>query len=404
MTGSVANVATATTSSAQVPAIRAMVVDDAIVVRGLIGKWLDEEPDIEVVARHRNGKDAVDDLISSDPDIVILDIEMPVMDGLTALQEMLKLKPGLCVIMASTLTMRNAEVSLKALGMGATDYLPKPEGGRAVSSGMEFRRDLVSKSRLLGTRARMRRMRQADNARALPAAGPGVARVAKFVPAVARSAAQPAAAARPMVSGFKLKSFSIVSPRILVVGSSTGGPQALTALFESIGSSIKSVPVVIAQHMPPTFTAILAKNIGRCAGVPAQEAADGMPLLPGNIYVAPGAFHTVLEKSGGTILTRLQDTPPINYCKPAVDPMFISAAEIYGPAVLSVVLTGMGSDGLGGVNSIASKGGSVIAQDEESSVVWGMPKAAAESGSCSAVLPLDKIGPAVNRILTGGRP
>ncbi|GAB5390472.1 MAG: chemotaxis response regulator protein-glutamate methylesterase [Alphaproteobacteria bacterium] len=372
-------------------------------MRGLIGKWLDEEPDIEVVARHRNGKDAVDDLVASDPDVVILDIEMPVMDGLTALQEMLKLKPGLCVIMASTLTMRNAEVSLKALGMGATDYLPKPEGGRAVSSGVDFRRELVSKSRFLGTRARSRRLRQSQTQTApaaAPIARPGAAKPA----AIARPAAHSFAPPKPAQAAFTLKPFSIVAPRILVIGSSTGGPQALTALFQEIGSSIQSVPVVVAQHMPPNFTAILAKNLGRCAGKPAEEAADGKPLLPGHIYVAPGSFHTVLERHGAATVARLQDTPPINFCKPAVDPMFLSAAEIYGPSVLSLVLTGMGSDGASGVKSISANGGSIIAQDQESSVVWGMPKAAAESGCCSAVLPLNKIGPAVSRLLTGGRP
>lgn len=401
MTGSVAN--SAATASSQSQPIRAMVVDDAIVVRGLIGKWLDEEPDIEVVARHRNGKDAVNDLLASDPDIVILDIEMPVMDGLTALQEMLKLKPGLCVIMASTLTLRNAEVSLKALGMGATDYLPKPEGGQAVSSGVDFRRELISKSRLLGARAQQRRLRQLRKPLPTSATPVGLVKTAKTAQAP-RPAVHAMAAARPAASKITLKPFSIVAPRILVIGSSTGGPQALTALFQEIGNSIQSVPVVVAQHMPPNFTAILAKNLGRCAGKPAEEAADGKPLLPGHIYVAPGSFHTVLERNGAATVARLQDTPPINFCKPAVDPMFISAAELYGPSVLSLVLTGMGADGVGGVKSIAANGGSVIAQDEESSVVWGMPKAAAESGCCSAVLPLNKIGPAVSRMLTGGRP
>ncbi|MEP0520060.1 MAG: chemotaxis response regulator protein-glutamate methylesterase [Hyphomicrobiales bacterium] len=404
MTGSVANIATAAKASEQTSPIRAMVVDDAIVVRGQIGKWLDEEPDIEVVARHRNGKDAVDDLLASNPDVVILDIEMPVMDGLTALQEMLKLKPGLCVIMASTLTLRNAEVSLKALGMGATDYLPKPEGGRAVSSGVDFRRELISKTRFLGTRAKLRLLRQSHQQSSAATALPAKSGAAKPAVAIARPAAQASQAPKPTAAAFALKPFSMVAPRILVIGSSTGGPQALTTLFEEIGSNIRSVPVVVAQHMPPNFTAILAKNLGRCSGKPAEEASDGKPLLPGHIYVAPGSFHTVLQRNGESTVARLQDTPPINFCKPAVDPMFQSAAEIFGPSVLSLVLTGMGSDGAGGVKTISDKGGSVIAQDEESSVVWGMPKAAAESGCCSAVLPLNKIGPAVSRMLTGGRP
>lgn len=405
MTGNVANMATSAPASSNSQPIRAMVVDDAIVVRGLIGKWLDEEPDIQVVARHRNGKDAVDDLMKADPDIVILDIEMPVMDGITALQEMLKLKRDLCVIMASTLTLRNAEISMKALGLGATDFLPKPEGGKAVSTGVDFRRELISKSRFFGNRAVARRMRRQENAPTPVSARPAVAAVAPVARPIARPiAAAVPAAPKPASAAISLRPFSIVAPRILVVGSSTGGPQALMALFTEIGSNLKSIPVVVAQHMPPNFTAILAKNLARSSGMPAAEAVDGQAILPGNIYVAPGSFHTVLERVGSQIITRLLDTPPINFCKPAVDPMFSSAAEIYGSSVLSVVLTGMGSDGVGGVRNIANKGGSVIAQDEESSVVWGMPKAAAESGACSSVLPLSKIGPAVSRLLTGGRP
>ncbi len=368
--------------------IRVMIVDDAIVVRGLVGKWLEEEADFAVVAKHRNGKDAVDDVVRADPDVVLLDIEMPVMDGMTALQKMLALKPGLCVIMASTLTKRNAEISMKALKLGAMDYLPKPEGNGAVSTSLDFKRDIINRARAHGTAMKQRR------ARRLAKGGAGAAAVAGAVPAAVKVA--PA-------KKYDLKPYSSVIPRILVIGSSTGGPQALVKVISAIAPNVSSVPVVIAQHMPPNFTAILAKNLGNASGLPSQEATDNGILEPGNIYVAPGGVHTVLRKDGARFLTKLEDSPPINFCKPAVDPLFISASEVYGPATLSLVLTGMGADGASGVERISGKGGSIITQDEESCVVFGMPKAAVDTGCCSAILPLDKIGAEVSRILKGGR-
>ncbi|WP_237153759.1 protein-glutamate methylesterase/protein-glutamine glutaminase [Oryzibacter oryziterrae] len=376
--------------------IRVMVVDDSVVIRGLVGRWLDEEPNLAVVASHRNGRLAVDDVLRSNPDVVILDIEMPDMDGLTALPLLLEKKRNLVVVVASTLTRRNAEISLKALSLGAADYVPKPETNSGVTTSPEFRRELIEKVLNLGQRARSRMAPGSSPAAPRPGAMPqrGIA-----LGAPAAQAAKPHRAA-----SFTLRSYGNVKPRVLAIGSSTGGPQALNTLFGEIGSSIGQVPVVLTQHMPPTFTAILAEHLTKAAGRPASEGKDGEVLVPGHIYVAPGGRHMILAKSGSDVVVRLTDGPPVNFCKPAVDPLFKSVVEIYGTATLGVILTGMGSDGAEGVRQIGQVGGSVIAQDEETSVVWGMPGAAAHTGMCSDVLPLNDIGRKVSKILLGGRP
>jgi two-component system chemotaxis response regulator CheB len=376
--------------------IRVMVVDDSVVIRGLVGRWLDEEPGLAVVASHRNGRLAVDDVLRSNPDVVILDIEMPDMDGLTALPLLIEKKRNLVVVVASTLTRRNAEISLKALSLGAADYVPKPESNSGVTTSAEFRRELIEKVTNLGLRARKRGMPgQAPAGRPMPRPQPGAPAGAPPAPSALR-------ASRP--ASFTIRSYSSVRPRILTIGSSTGGPQALNTLFGEIGSAIGMVPVVLTQHMPPTFTAILAEHITKAAGRPASEGRDGEVIQPGHIYVAPGGKHMLLVKNGNDVVVKLSDAPPVNFCKPAVDPLFKSVAEIYGTATLAVVLTGMGSDGAEGVRKIGEIGGSAIAQDEETSVVWGMPGAAAHTGMCSDVLPLNEIGRKVSKILLGGRP
>lgn len=381
--------------------IRVMVVDDAVVIRGLLTRWLDDAPGLTVVSSQRNGKLAVDDILKSNPDVVVLDIEMPEMDGMTALPLMLAKKRDLVVIMASTLTRRNAEISLKALSLGAADYVPKPESTSEVTTSVDFRRELIDKVKALGLRARRLRG-PAHRMRAETTAGRTAAPVpASRVPDTReafRGAARPAA---PAAASFKLRPYSAVKPRILAIGSSTGGPQALQVVMKSIGTAIQDVPVVITQHMPPTFTAILAEHVGKAALRPAAEGKDGDILKPGQIYVAPGGKHMVLEKDAGAVKIRLNDNPPVNFCKPAVDPLFDSVAKIYGSATLALILTGMGHDGADGVRTIAAGGGSIITQDEASSVVWGMPGAAAHTGMCSDVLPLSEIGPKVSRVLKG---
>ena len=392
---------------AQPDRIRVMVVDDSVVIRGLLSRWVEADPALELVAAHRNGRLAVDDVMRSLPDVVVLDIEMPEMDGLTALPLMLKQKRDLVVVMASTLTRRNAEISLRALSLGAQDYVPKPESNSEVSTSVDFRRELIEKVKALGLRkqsspTRGRPMR-AQTAAGRTASQAPVSRMAQEPRGYTSRAARPDAASAPAaIRGFQTRAYSSVKPRILAIGSSTGGPQALQTLMSDIRSAIHDVPVVVTQHMPPTFTAILAEHLSKAASCPAKEAEHDEVLKPGHIYVAPGGHHMVLHKDGGQPVARLEDGPPINFCKPAVDPLFDSVAKIYGSATLAIVLTGMGHDGAQGVKTISAGGGSVIAQDEESSVVWGMPGAAAQTGMCCDILPLSRIGTKVAGLLSGG--
>ncbi|WP_305986912.1 chemotaxis response regulator protein-glutamate methylesterase [Roseibium sp. MMSF_3544] len=385
--------------------IKVMVVDDAVVIRGLLTRWLGEDKSLKVVSSQRNGKLAVDDIEKSNPDVVVLDIEMPEMDGMTALPLMLAKKRDLVVIMASTLTRRNAEISLKALSLGAADYVPKPESNSEVTTSIDFRRELIEKVKALGARA-VRMRGPARTMRAETRAGqtaqpvrPVSARPATDTRASFRGAAKPAPAAAG--SKFQTRPYSSARPRILAIGSSTGGPQALQDVMKEVGTAMNDIPVVITQHMPPTFTSILAEHMGKAALRPAKEGEDGEILKAGNIYVAPGGKHMVLEKDAGAVRIRLDDGPPVNFCKPAVDPLFDSVAKAYGSASLAVILTGMGHDGADGVKTIAAGGGSVITQDEATSVVWGMPGAAAQTGMCCEILPLNQIGPKISRVLKG---
>ena len=319
---------------------------------------------------------------------------MPVMDGLEALPQILKLLPGVKVIMASTLTQRNAEISLKALSLGASDYVPKPVSNSGVTTSSAFREDLIKKIKALGGAA----IKQKTRMRA-PVASPATSRaepVALRKPTVAE-----APAATPQGKDYTLRSYSTTQPKILVIGSSTGGPPALISVFEELGPSLKNIPVMVTQHMPATFTKIFAEHLGRAAGLPSAEGIDGEQIHAGKIYVAPGGRHMILERKGAFPVVKLTDGPEINFCKPAVDPLFDSVAKCYGPATLAIVLTGMGSDGANGGVTIANAGGSVIAQDEETSVVWGMPGATAKIGACSEILPLKKIAPKLKQLITG---
>lgn len=386
-----------TTPRVETDPVRVMVVDDSVVARGLMARWIDEDPSLAVVATHRTGKLAVDHIAESAPDVIVLDIEMPEMDGLTALPLLLKARPGVQVVMASTLTRRNAEISLKALSLGAAEYLPKPESNSGVSTSPEFRRELVEKVKALGTKGKIKARRTPI---AKPAVVGGTAGAARPVPAPPPASRVPVA---PIVQT-AMRRWSSSAPRIVAIGSSTGGPQALNAVLKELGPAAARVPIVITQHMPATFTAILAENLGKTAGLPAAEGRDGEVLKPGHIYVAPGGKHMVLKAAPEGAVIKLDDSPPVNYCKPAVDIMFNSVAAVYGPAVLAAVLTGMGSDGGKGAVTIADAGGSVIAQDQETSVVWGMPQAVVQEKACTAVLPLDALSATLARILKGGRP
>lgn len=360
--------------------IRVLVVDDSHVIRGLLSRALDSDPEIKVVATAGNGTAALDEVARTEIDVVVLDIEMPVMDGMTALPRLLAIRPGLQVIMASTLTLKGASISLKALSRGAADYVPKPTSTGEIHSAEEFKRELVAKVKSWGAVARRRR-----GSAARPAAG------AAAGPAVRRFNAPGPIKLREAPTQFR--------PDCIAVGSSTGGPQALLKVFQMLGK-VTNLPVFVTQHMPATFTTILAEHLGQASGMPAAEAKDGEPVTPGRIYVAPGDFHMTVNVESGRKVVRLDKNPPENFCRPAVDPMLRSLAKMYNGKVLTVILTGMGQDGLRGGQEISAAGGVIAAQDEATSVVWGMPGAVANAGLCSAVLPLSDIGPYVRKTIS----
>ena len=338
--------------------LRVMVVDDSAVVRGLITRILTADPRIEVAASCSNGQMAVVQAARKAMDVIILDIEMPVMDGLAALPKLQEVNPQARVIMASTLTQRNAAISLKALTLGATDYIAKPTTDR-LNASEEFRRDLIQKVIALGQ----------------------------------RKSPAPNLAQRPHVTPV-LSSHAKTThrPRIIAIGSSTGGPQALFTLIQSLGRSVH-VPVVLTQHMPATFTTVLAQHIARASNRPCAEASDGMEIKPGTICLAPGDYHLQMMRQGASLIARLSQAPPENFCRPSVDPLFRSVAQLFGAESCAVILTGMGSDGCIGARAMAAVGAPIIAQDEATSVVWGMPGAVANAGICSAILPLTRIAP-----------
>jgi two-component system chemotaxis response regulator CheB len=371
-----------------------MVVDDSVVIRGLISRWISAEPDMMVAASLRTGLEAVNQLERINPDVAVMDIEMPELDGISALPRMLAKKRDLIVIMASTLTRRNAEISFKALSLGASDYIPKPETTREPAAADIFHHDLIQKIRSFG--AKLRRSRAATSPALAPSHAPAHDR--------AREAATRAPApAQPLHAPPLRRAFSTHAPRALLIGSSTGGPQALMALVTELGPVIDRFPVLITQHMPPTFTTILAEHLARSSRRPAHEAIDGEIVKPGQIYLAPGGRHMRVERHGADIAIALDDGPPVNFCKPAVDPLFTSAIDIWQGGILALVLTGMGSDGMRGGKEIVAAGGNVIAQDEATSVVWGMPGAVANAGICAAILPLNQIAPKLVRLFAGDR-
>src|SRR5215813_2934682 len=381
--------ASSTASSARQEPLRVMIVDDSVVIRGLISRWIGAEADMAVVASLRTGLEAVNQLERFNPDVAVLDIEMPELDGLSALPKLLAKKRDLVIIMASTLTRRNAEISFRALSLGASDYIPKPESTREPTAADIFRHDLIQKIRHLGARARRGSAPAAPNPPLAPRPG-----------RLHEAAGRPAMAAQVPLVG---RAFGAHAPRVLLIGSSTGGPQALMALVTELGPVIDRFPVLITQHMPPTFTTILAEHLARSSKRPAHEAIDGEPIKPGQIYLAPGGRHMRVVRRGLDAAIALDDGAPVNFCKPAVDPLFTSAIEVWGGGVLAVILTGMGSDGMRGGKEVVAAGGSVIAQDEASSVVWGMPGAAANAGICAAILPLNQIASKVARVFAGDR-
>lgn len=357
--------------------IKVMVVDDSAVIRGMTTQALQKEPSIEVIASVMNGKVALQTLERMTPDVILMDVEMPEMDGITALPLLLKAKPSVKIIMVSTLTQKGAETTMKALNLGAADCVGKPSSRGDKNEAENFFREITQKVIALGTKK--------SNATAFGA-----------MPQPIKTAS--ASYVIPAGSAVTFKPTADV--RCLAIGSSTGGPQALIKVFSLLKGSRINVPMFVTQHMPATFTKILAEHIRTASGFPCEEAVDGEEAKPGKIYIAPGDYHMIPTAVGATVKILLNQNPPVNFCRPAVDPMFEALAAVYGKNLLAVVLTGMGQDGAEGAKVINARGGNVLAQDEATSVVWGMPGAVTKAGQAKLVLPLNEIPVAITRALS----
>ncbi|MBM2617356.1 chemotaxis response regulator protein-glutamate methylesterase [Actinoplanes sp. LDG1-06] len=402
--------------------ISVLVVDDSVVVRRLIVDALSGADQIEVVGTASNGLLAQAKIDQLKPDVITMDIEMPQMDGITAVRELRKRHKRIPVIMFSTLSAAGAASTLEALAAGATDYVTKPSNVGSVNESIKaVRTELVPKIYVLSGKRRMSAPPMPPPAR--PSAGapsaapprpiPGRPGAASPRPIPGRPGATPpgAAPARPGAApaGPGARPGSPAPRRttpggridILAIGSSTGGPDALTKVLQHIPADI-SVPIVITQHMPPVFTKMFAERLDRSTPLRVVEAGDGMELNPSWAYIAPGDKHLVLHRRGTSTLIQLSSAPPENSCRPAVDVMFRSVAALYGASAYATVLTGMGHDGRGGAKVLRDAGAEILAQDEASSVVWGMPGAVVGAGLADEVLPLDRIAAhLVNRVKSG---
>ena len=355
------------------PKIRILVVDDAVVMRKLITESLRQDPDLEVVGVAANGRIALQKIPQLNPDLLTLDLEMPEMDGLTTLRELRKLYPDLPVIIFSTLSRQGAGATLEALSVGANDYVTKPANVGSVMEAMErLQTELIPK-----IKAHCRKLL------ASPAIGQPPSPWAQLPPAPPR----------------RLSNLPIA---VVCIGTSTGGPNALAEIFREFPADLP-VPIVVVQHMPPMFTAMLAERLDAQSALPCHEGADGQVVERGHAYLAPGGHHMVVERTGGAVRLRIHDGPMENSCRPSVDVLFRSVAAAFGGAILAVVMTGMGQDGLRGSAAIRECGGRVIAQDEASSVVWGMPGQVAQAGLAEKVIPLNQIGREITRQVRASR-
>lgn len=372
--------------------IRVMLVDDSAVIRGLFDRALREDGAFEIVASASNGQIAISMLKKTVADVIILDVEMPVMDGLTALPELLSISPKSRIIMSSSLTKRNAEVSVRAMEMGASDYIAKPST-KDAGEVSEFYRTLIAKIKALAPHVKA------------PLAAPLTPREA---PAPLNQMAA-AAASKPSQLFDPIPTPNVVLRRqdsffamgALAIASSTGGPQALLQIFRDFKGVKPRTPIFITQHMPANFTTILADHITKACGLDCHEAEDGEEVKPATIYLAPGDFHMTISKaSSGILQMKLDKGEPVNFCRPSADPMLRSLAKIYGSKLLVAVLTGLGADGARGASEVVATGGGVVAQDEASCVVYGMPKAVVDAKLTSAVFPLNAMAPFLIRAVS----
>ena len=365
--------------------IRVLIVDDSAVMRKIIASALQKEPSLEIVGFAANGLQAIEMVESLRPDVVTLDIEMPEMDGLTALREIRKKEKYLPVIMFSSLTQEGAQAAVSALTAGASDYVGKPT---ASSSGVNqafqiLETELIPK--ILGLARRVQRRRQKGFAATTQTGSTAVSETEIAVPPKGVPTADGALTANRVK---QVVPSGIVSA--VCIGVSTGGPMALMQLFTALQQPL-AVPIFIVQHMPPLFTALLAERLNGACRMAVHEARQGEAVEAGVVYIAPGGFHMTPTRRGLKTTIEINDQPPENSCRPSVDVLFRAVAGLYGPETLAVVLTGMGSDGLKGSQVIHQLGGKIIAQDEASSVIWGMPGAVVGSGIADAVLSIDQI-------------
>lgn len=357
------------------PKIRILVVDDSVVVRRMVSDALASDPQLEIAGTAANGRIALAKIPQVNPDIVVLDVEMPELDGIGTLVEIRKSLPALPVIMYSTLTQRGAEATLDALSKGATDYVTKPSNVGSAAQGLEcIRTQLIPKIKAIC--GRILRLQFPS----LPAS------------TVASKTLPPRL---PIAHGEERID-------IVAIGVSTGGPNALAELIPTLPHDLP-VPVVIVQHMPPVFTRLLAERLAAKSQISVQEGSMGAVLTPGCAWIAPGDQHMVVASDRHQVILQVHQGPPENSCRPAVDVLFRSVAEVYKAHALAVEMTGMGQDGLRGCERIREMGGQILAQDQETSVVWGMPGFVVNAGLADKVLPLDQLGLEILRRLRYGR-
>ncbi len=348
--------------------IRVLVVDDAVVVRKMVSDVISSDPSLEVAGTAANGKIALAKIPQINPDLVTLDVEMPEMNGLETVSAIRKIYPKLPIIMFSTLTQRGAETTIEALARGANDYVTKPANVGSVTEAIQSLREQL-----------------------LPKIKVWCQNVLSPTSSTVKTQSQ------PIKSSF-VKSNSSVSSKVQIVaiGVSTGGPNALAVVLPEIPKDFP-VPIVIVQHMPPVFTKLLAERLSSQSQIDVVEASEGDMVRPGFAYIAPGNYHMVLRRSGGNVTIGLNQGPPENSCRPAVDVTFRSVVELYGSGTLGIILTGMGQDGFRGCEKIRAANGQIITQDEQSSVVWGMPGFVTRAGLADKVLPLNEIAPEIIR-------
>ena len=409
------------------PIIRVMLVDDSAVIRGMLTRIIETEPDLQVISSASDGAMALTVLRTRPVDVLVLDLEMPNMDGLTALPKLKATQPSVKIIIVSSLTRENAEIAMKAMRLGAEDYLSKPNTTSEMTSITAFRRDVINKIRALGGKSleidQLTSENDTDSAArkidlvkstllspkplatneklTTPSPSPATLRTQSPVPTAMPDALSRSSSTKKNAPINLLPMPNYFDAAAIAIGSSTGGPQALFTLLADWPSKLQQ-PIFITQHMPPTFTTILAEHISRISKRKAAEAKEGEIVNPGRIYIAPGDFHLSIEEVGKDKILRVRQTPPENFCRPSVDPMFTSLSKIYQKNLLAIMLTGMGRDGLAGTQAIIDKGGLAIAQDEASSVVWGMPGTIANAGLCSAVVALPEMPAFLGKLLLRG--